>query len=202
MIRKMTWLIILVIMLTHICTIGYAYESILVNADDSKEVLISKTNSKTVANKPKEDDLKAFLNKNNIHTVDDYSQWVNKNMRYEKSNGSEKWESWQATLNRRYGDCKNLSVLNAKVLELLGYHPILIGYKKDVGGHLFTVFLKDGTYHIFDNTDYYVSDLRNVADIGAFLYRKYNVESVFEVSLTTRQITPLLTRSMLLARRR
>ena len=185
-------------MISHICSIGYAYESILVHSDDSTEVLSSKPTIK----ESQKNDLSVFLSKNNIHTVEDYAQWLNKNMRYEKSNGPEKWESWQATLNRRYGDCKDLSVLNAKALELLGYHPMLIGYKKDLGGHLFTVFIKDGTYHIFDNTDYYVSQLRNLTDMGAFLYHKYNVELVFEVSLATKQVKPLFTRSMLLAMKR
>ena len=192
---KLTLLTTLVIIMANICSIGYAYESILVHSDGSKEIL----NDKIIANESKEDDLSIFLNKNNIHTVEDYAQWLKKNMRYQKNNERGIWESWQTTLNRRYGDCKNLSVLNAKVLELLGYQPILIGYKKNMGGHLFTAFKKDGTFNIFDNTDYYVSQLKNLTDIGIFLYHKYNIESAFEISLSTKKITPFFTRSMLLA---
>ena len=189
----MTLLAILVVMVTHICSIGYAYESILVHSDDSKEIITNKI----IAQESKDNDLSIFLSKNNIHTVEDYAHWLEKNMRYEKNIGKEEWESWQTTLNRRYGDCKNLSVLNAKVLELLGYQPVLIGYQKDLGGHLFTAFKKDGAYNIFDNTAYHVTKLRDVIEIGIFLYHKYNIETAFEVSLNSKTTKTLFTRSML-----
>ncbi len=188
--RKMHILAIIIMILPSLCSLGYGYDSILVQDDESKVVLSTRAESKDTQ-------LLDFLQENKINTVNDYAQWLEKNIHYEKVSINEEWTAWQETLARGYGDCKNLSALNTKVLEILGYAPVLIGYKDEPEGHLFTTFMKDGVLNIFDNTKYYVTKLTTIDQVSMVIYQKYNVESIFEVTLNPWSVELLYTRAML-----
>ncbi len=191
--RIWSFLTIFSILLLQGSSTGYGYESVLVKADDNQEVL----QSKNVSGKSAETDIWSFLQKNKIYNVDDYAKWLEKNIQYQKVDENTDWASWQMTLNRRYGDCKNISALNAKVLEALNYQPILIGYKNASEGHIFTVFMKNGRLNVFDNTNYHQTRAKTIDQIGLFLYEQYNIETVFEVTLNPMTYKLLYTRAML-----
>ena len=174
---------------------GYGYESVLVRADDSQEILQDNTTPKGL-----NEELSNFLRQNRILTVEDYARWLEKNIRYQSVTVEGDWKSWQDTLTRGYGDCKNISVLNSKILETLGYTPVLIGYKHtsgDTWGHLFTAFYKDGRLNIFDNINYYATPLTRLDQIAAYLVDKYNADKVFEVNLTAKTTSLLASRESL-----
>ena len=183
--RKFLTSIILTLFLLHISSQGDAYQSVLVKSDDSQEILISST-----TDLPK-DDVGHFLEQNRIYTVEDYARWLEQNIHYQKVDENQDWASWQLTLNRRYGDCKNISALNVKILERLNYHPIIIGYKTASEGHVLTVFFKNGRMNVFDNTAYHVTSAKSIDEISAFLFQKGDIEMVFEVSLNPMAVKPL-----------
>ena len=191
--KELTLLGIITILILQTCSFGYGYESVLVKSDDSQEVLTSK---KAPENSEKTE-LLNFLEKNKIYTVQDYAQWLEKNIHYQQHSDNVDWASWRLTLNRGYGDCKNISALNAKILETLGYKPMLIGYKNSSEGHVFTVFFKNGTLNLFDNISYHVTNAKTIDEIGLFLYQKYNIEMVFQVHLNPTTFQLLYTRAML-----
>ena len=110
--RKHSLLLIIALLPVLAGSPGYGYESVLIKADENTEVL----NTKSVTTPTAQTDIVNFLAANNIRTVEDYVQWLSANMRYEEKVDPTDWSVWQKTLNRRYGDCKNLSALNAEVL--------------------------------------------------------------------------------------
>ncbi len=174
------------------CT--YAQNSILISSGVAQKYFNTYQGSEIF----KEIALRRFLEDHQIHNIDDYAQWLKNNMRYQKqSSVSDEWPSSLSTLQHQYGDCKALSVLNSEILKLLGFHPILIGYKTGSQGHVFTVFNRDGQLNILDNTDYYQTNAKNFNEIVVFLYTQYNVETIFEVALDSQKVKPLYTRSMI-----
>ena len=174
-------------------SLGWANNSILVSADGPSEVLQS--HPAQPASQPK--DVAQLLKNNHIQTVDDYARWLGQNIKYVKISGHEEWESWQTTVLRGYGDCKNLSALNAEVLKNLGFNPRLIGYDMGSGGHLFTIFEKNGVFNIFDNTNLYATQLRSMEDVGSLLFQKHNIDSLFEINIESKSVQYLFTRARL-----
>ena len=183
-------------LLTLISSSGFGDSSILVRADDSRKILTSPHLRQDAG----ASDIGKFLKEHGIHSVEDYALWLTKNIRYQTDASAGEWLAWQATIRRGYGDCKDLSILNAKVLESLGYSPLLIGYKNVSGnsfGHVFATFVKDGTFHIFDNLHYYPTPLKNLEQIGTYLYQKHHIDTVFQIDPATKSIKLLATSATL-----
>lgn len=175
----------------------YAENAILVRADDTSEILQS-TNIATKKNTPQlNNEIRGFLQQNRINSLEDYTAWLKENMRYQQGKFESPWESWQATIKRGFGDCKNLSVLSSNVLKYFGYKPLILGYKNAEGGHMFTAFYKDGTLSIFDNTDYTATQLKDFNEMGAYLYRKYDVDNLFEIDIESKTTRLIATRATL-----
>lgn len=175
---------------------AYAGGSVLVSSGNQIEFLSDASVSET----SKESYLREFLLENNIHTVEQYAAWLRNNVEYRvDSLAREQWIPWPTMLTRKYGDCKAISGLNKKVLELLGYEPLLIGYKNAANreGHVFTVFLKDGHYSVFDNTSFHETKATSIAELSMFIYKEQNIELVFEVIGNPKTFKILYTRTTL-----
>jgi len=114
-----------------------------------------------------------FINKNNIRSIEDYVDWVQKNIRYEKDKGKDTWAAPQVTLKRKYGDCEDYAFLNAAVLRVLGYQPKVLAMKGLTGGHAICVFQENGYYFWIDNTEIKKTSTRTIVDFGRYLHDEY-----------------------------
>lgn len=114
-----------------------------------------------------------LINKNNIRSVEDYADWVKKNIRYEKDKGKDTWAAPQITLKRKYGDCEDYAFLNAAVLCVLGYQPKVLAMKGLTGCHAICVFQENGYYFWIDNTELKKTSTRTFADFGRYLHDEY-----------------------------
>jgi hypothetical protein len=176
---------ILAVFLCSITTMGHTNGSILIKSDNNLEHVLSASQMLT------QNDIWDFMMRNHISTVEDYAKWLQDNIHYQKIDQNKNWDSWQQTLKRGYGDCKNLSILSAKILQMLNYQPILIGYTTSDTGHLFTAFFKDGHMNIFDNTTYQVTSAKTVEEVRIRLAKVEDVATVFKLDLPTKTIEPI-----------
>ncbi|MBL7068467.1 MAG: transglutaminase-like cysteine peptidase [Candidatus Omnitrophica bacterium] len=93
------------------------------------------------------------LAKENIKRIEEYAEWLVKNVAYRRDKKSDTWSLPEETLARRYGDCEDLAFLNREVLGALGYQPQVVAFRKKnwEKWHAICVFEKEGRYLYFDN---------------------------------------------------
>ena len=118
-------------------------------------------------------EIRHLINQNNIRSVEDYANWLQKNIQYEKDKGKDVWAAPQVTLNRKYGDCEDFSFLNVAVLRVLGYKPRVLVMKGITGCHAICVFQKNGYYFWFDNAELKKTSIRTIAGFGRYLHNEY-----------------------------
>jgi len=138
-----------------------------------------------------------FLNNHNIHSLKDYAFWLAKNLHYEPDLDIDEWSSPLQTVDKGYGDCEDLAFLSAAVLKRLGYKPHVIGTKKSSKGHVFCVFQINGKYYIFENTRFIITKATSIHQIAKFLFKKYDIEYLFEIKQNPKAIRILFTREMI-----
>jgi len=136
-------------------------------------------------------DVRIFMVTRNIQTVDDYAQWLIKNMRYQKDADRDIWSNPSETLQRGFGDCEDLAFLTAEVLKILGHQPrvIAVGLKKEA--HVVCMFQKNGKYHVFDNTSYYKSSAPSMKHMFKYLLAKKKAFYMLELTLNPKNMKVL-----------
>lgn len=106
-----------------------------------------------IISKPKKEDEKIYniLVENKIDSIEDYARWLSQNIQYRKDKGGDRWAKPMEVLRRKYGDCEDLALLNANVLQVLGYKPKFIAFYTSKEGHAVCLFQKNSKYYYFDN---------------------------------------------------
>lgn len=138
-----------------------------------------------------------FLEKQNIHNLDEYIVWFKQNIHYKSDGGSDQWSTPIETILRRSGDCEDLAFLNKTVLEVLGIESKVLGTQKGSAHHVFCVFQHNQKIYIFDNMNCIRTKAESIEEIAVFLYEKYNINYLLEVSLYPRSISLLFSKNML-----
>ena len=119
-------------------------------------------------------DLTFFLQNNHIQTINDYAQWLEKNISYQKDIAGDIWEAPLQTLKRRYGDCEDFAILTANTLALLNYTPQVLLMLKENLAHAICIFKKDGRYLIFDNNRLIATPFQTKTALKNHLKTQYN----------------------------
>jgi len=117
---------------------------------------------------PLDTEIVHLINKNNIRSVEDYANWLQKNIRYEKDKGKDAWAAPQITLKRKYGDCEHYALLNIDVMKMIGNQCIILLMK--VCGHFFSVF----SYTTLFRPVRYIYNIRITHDCGHVFRYKFN----------------------------
>ena len=92
-----------------------------------------------------------FIYENKIQSLEDYAQWVQKNISYKKEFGTDIWQDPINFLSKRKGDCEDYALLNMEVLKVVGYQPQFIALMGQKKSHAICVFELNGEYYYFDN---------------------------------------------------
>ena len=141
---------------------------------------------------PQHTNIPAFLKANRIENLDDYIRWLQEHVNYASDADKDDWAEPLITLNKQSGDCEDIAFLNAEVLKHLGYEPQVLAYGHGKEAHVICLFLKDGKYHIFDNTKFY-RDITSpsLKEIFAFLATKHQAQFLLELTREPRQLNVL-----------
>ncbi len=94
-----------------------------------------------------------FLRKENIRSLQEYREWLSKNVVYKADQGEDDWSTPLETLHNRFGDCEDLAFLNQAILTALGYSAEVLASVNTKRAHAFCVFKINQYYQIFDNTN-------------------------------------------------
>jgi len=136
-----------------------------------------------------------ILNINKIKTLEDYSKWLKKNIKYQKDSSKDVWATPQETLNKKEGDCEDFAFLTAEVLRGLGYDPHFYALVREGEAHAICVFKKDGFYYWFDNATLKKTNARNVRDFARLITQQYDFLQLSELNTQTQSWTTLYRRS-------
>jgi predicted transglutaminase-like cysteine proteinase len=129
-------------------------------------------------------DIPSFLKANTIENLEDYISWLQENISYASDATEDRWADPLDTLNFRSGDCEDIAFLNAEVLKSFGFEARVLAYGHDKEAHVICLFIKDGKYYIFDNTQFY-RDITSpsLKEIFHFLASKHQARYLLELSL-------------------
>ncbi len=176
-IKKIAFFVMMVVgmsLCSPVCLFAYEQNSAYFSRKLVIRQEIYSVNGVTVCqSSPLDTEIVRLINKNNIRSVEDYANWLQKNIQYEKDKGKDAWAAPQVTLKRKYGDCEDYSFLNVAVLRVLGYESRVLVMKGITGCHAICVFQKNGYYFWFDNAELKKTSIRTIADFGRYLHDEY-----------------------------
>ena len=141
----------------------------------------SKTNSMTF-------NAVSFIKENNIHSIEDYAQWLKDNMIYLLDVGKDSWASPLETIQKGGGDCEDLAFLSAEVLKALGFKPLVLAHGNFKDGHVYCVFKYLGIYYTFENTNFASTEQPSLKDMAIYLAKNHHSKYLAELFLDTKEV--------------
>lgn len=128
--------------------------------------------------------IRIFLKSHHIHSLEDYAQWLTRNLRYQRDGHGSQWLRPEETLRNGFGDCKDLAFLNQAVLRALGYQPHVLAFVRQGYGHAFCIFKINDAYAIFDNTQLITTKTSSLKDIVQYVYTHENAKVFLELRMS------------------
>jgi len=124
-----------------------------------------------------------IISDENINSVEDYAQWLEKNFEYKSDEGPDIWASPEETLTRKYGDCEDFAFLNEAVLRIFGYRPKVLAMAGGIKtvNHAICAFEKDGYYLWFDNNKLKQTPASSVEEFGSHVVPRHGYAYMFEI---------------------
>lgn len=129
-----------------------------------------------------------IINTEGIKSLRDYEQWLQKNIKYRRDDGTDVWSLPDETLRRKYGDCEDLAFLNVAFLRVAGYQPKAMGLLRKRGrkGHAICVFKKSGYYLWFDNTKLNKTSATSMDEFAKYILRTSSYAKLFKINRDAR----------------
>jgi len=136
-------------------------------------------------------DIPTFLSTHGIANIEEYLLWIKENIQYKKDQVDDIWSPPMHTLTKRFGDCEDLAFLNAAVLRHFGYQPLVLAHGNSAKGHVFTVFFKDGSFHVIDNITHTDTKVDSMKKIAYFLIKKNDSKYILSINQNPKAIKVL-----------
>jgi predicted transglutaminase-like cysteine proteinase len=133
-----------------------------------------------------------FISNHEIESLEDYAEWLRKNVKYKPDMFADSWSSPEDTLTRRRGDCEDFAFLSEEILSRLGYDPQIIAFKRRGidDWHAICVFKKGGCYLYFDNSNLIGTPAESLEQLAGYLnaesdFVMLNVNNIIDLSRGT-----------------
>ncbi|MFH1459785.1 MAG: transglutaminase-like domain-containing protein [Candidatus Omnitrophota bacterium] len=132
---------------------------------------------------------------NNIKSLAEYINWFKKNIEYKKDKGRDDWAYPDETLQRKYGDCEDLSFLNQAVLRVLGIRGEVLSLMRMGSNHAVCVFKIKGKYNLIDNNCLVETPAGDFKELAGYIFLRYGCYSLCRVDFQTKKLKSLYKRS-------
>ncbi len=174
-----------IMFISYLLSSSYAFASsagifqIRQERTESNGILVSRPSKMDV-------EIAKLLKDNNLHTPQEYAQWLAKNISFKSDGGADAWATPLETLGRKYGDCEDFTFLNIAVLRVMGYDAKFVAFfSSSVQNHAICIFEDKGQFYYFDNMNLKKIDESSVLEFAKnkmaknryFLSKELNVES-------------------------
>ena len=115
---------------------------------------------------------------NNIKSIEDYAQWLEENIKYERDREGDNWLTAEEMLQKKYGDCEDFAFLNKAVLRVLGYQPKVLIVFRLFRSHALCVFIENGHYTLIDNAKLKRTQVGSILELANYLFKEYACYSI------------------------
>jgi hypothetical protein len=141
---------------------------------------------RSLSNRPDRLDVRVLniIVKEHIKSVEDYAVWLRLNIAYRLHEGEDIWTEPGVTIDRRHGDCKDISLLNMAFLRVFGYKPIIFAMARLYDSHAICVFKKEGRYFWFDNTRLVETPATSFEEFNEYVLKFHRMYFLYEVDVT------------------
>lgn len=157
---------------------------------DEKHVI-----GKSYVSRPSTQDIQLArtLHDSNVSTLENYVEWLSKNVKYRNDKEADTWSSPRETLEKGYGDCEDYAFLNESVLRLFGYEAKVMGMVERLTGedHAFCAFRKDGIYYWFDNSKLKKTEAQTEEEFATHIAKKYLCKKVVTLNFASKTASEL-----------
>ena len=147
---------------------------------ETQGVLVSRPN-------PSDAQIFDLITVNNIHSLEDYSQWLKRNIKYRPDGPQDTWATPIELLHKRSGDCEDYTFLNVAVLKVLGYHPHFLALGRPGNFHAICLFKENDYYVWFDNTELKRTKTKTMMEFAQLIVQNYNYSSLHELDPRTQK---------------
>ena len=124
--------------------------------------------------------IRDFIIHQELYTIEQYAQWVKKDILYQKDSPLDTWSSPLETLRKKTGDCEDYALLHSAVLRVMGYHPHFIAVNQPKGAHAICFFEYNGFFFWFDNNRLLKSTEKNLEKFLTLLTSRYHSPYLLE----------------------
>lgn len=171
--------------------------------DFLKKIKISQdryTRGNILISEPNSADIKiaSILRSNKISSLDEYSSWLRKNIKYTRDKGLDVWAYPLEFLSRGCGDCEDFAFLNKKVLNLLNYKADVLSIMNFRVNHAICVFKEGKSYSLFDNGKLIRTQAQDINGLALYLFDNYSGYAISKLTLATKTRDILFRKSEML----
>ena len=164
---------------------------------------ISRQNGVLVSRpKPQHQDIVNLIVRHNIQSLEEYTQWLKTNIHYQNDGPNDIWSEPKHTLQNKTGDCEDYALLNATVIEVLGFKPHFLALvKKGHRAHAICTFKNNGRFLWFDNAKLIKTSVTSLEQLAQSISKDYGYSSLLEYDLKTKKWDVLYNKYETYARR-
>ncbi len=139
--------------------------------------------------RPNPSDVQIFnlMTANNIHSLEDYAQWLKGNIKYQSDGPQDTWATPMELLHKRSGDCEDYAFLNLAVLKILGYQPHFFALGRPGNFHAICLFKVNDDYVWFDNTELRRTKTKTIIEFAQQIVQNYDYTSLHELDPKTKK---------------
>ncbi len=140
-------------------------------------------------------EIAAIVSQNQIHTLEDYTAWLEKNMTYKADLPKDQWLKPDEFLKIKQGDCEDYAFLNSQVLRVLGFSPHIITLYSSKSAHAICAFEYRGKFYWFDNAKIKSSNANNLTAFAKEITDRFHYSHSFELNPQTQKSSLIYERS-------
>jgi len=135
--------------------------------------------------------------RNKIKSLEDYAKWLEDNIHYQKDAAADIWTNPEQTLQNKIGDCEEYALLNASVMQVLGYQPHFLALVKPDGrrAHAICTFKYNGYFLWFDNAKLQKTSMTSLDQLAKNIGEQYHYSALLEYNLQTKNWNVLYKKS-------
>jgi predicted transglutaminase-like cysteine proteinase len=150
---------------------------------------ISRTNGVLVSRpQPTHEEIVKIITRNKIQSLEDYTRWLKTTIRYQTDGETDTWSQPKETLHNQAGDCEDYALLNATVIEVLGYKPHFLALvRKGQRAHAICTFKHNGYFLWFDNDRLIKTTMTSIEQLARDLTTSYDYSALLEYDLKSKK---------------
>lgn len=122
-----------------------------------------------------------------INSLEDYSQWLGQNIKYNSDKTTDTWSVPLETLDKKQGDCEDFAFLTMEFIRVVGFKPHFLALVRKKKAHAICTFKHNGYYAWFDNEKLKTTQTTSLDEFAKHIADNYDYSTLMELNPQTKQ---------------